>query len=247
MGDQHFGHVDREFVRDLDQTPANDDGAIWVAHLTAGHEFHPPAAALDQVGAEIVLQGVVVAQPYGHDLRWAQTAIVKYPTRRSFVELTRRAPLLSPAEGAPEIVISCIPTPKMYTAPDLDPPPWAGVPHPATDEDSPVVVMHVIRHSDAAHSPDEHAAYNRLLANASIPHGARATRWFAAEGTILGDGRAWDDVRITAYPSCASYLAVIDELERDSEYRDHRQRLIADQYSVVIRPTIDRIVRSISH
>ena len=34
-----------------------------------------------------------------------------------------------------------------------------------------------------------------------MPNGVRIAGWFAAEGTIVGDGRTWDQVRFNAFPS----------------------------------------------
>ena len=97
------------------------------------------------------------------------------------------------------IVMGCQPMP-YPTAPDgvteVD---WADVPFPPTDDDGPVMVLHVIRFDDAeagAHHADR--AWRptpRPQRSSASRHGVRIAGWFAVEGTIVGDGRAWHQAR----------------------------------------------------
>ena len=89
---------------------------------------------------------------------------------------------------------------------------WADVPHPPTDEDGPVMVIHVLKYRDAADAaitPEQMEADTRTAAVTAGAHGGRVAGWFAAEGTILGDGRTWDQVRFNAFPSKAAFMAVV--------------------------------------
>jgi hypothetical protein len=89
------------------------------------------------------------------------------------------------------------------------------------------------------------AAYQRAAGEVAMPHGVRISGWFAAEGTILGDGRTWDQVRFNLFPSKAAFMAVVMDPARLEAQRTSREPAIADTYTMIVRPTIDRIAESI--
>ncbi|MGE5211766.1 MAG: hypothetical protein ACM3MM_10915, partial [Acidobacteriota bacterium] len=128
-------------------------------------------------------------------------------------------------------------------------PDWADVPHPPTDDDGPVMVIHVLKYHDAADAavtPEQMEAYTRSAAVTAGAHGGRVAGWFAAEGTILGDGRTWDQVRFNAFPSKAAFMAVVFDPARLEAQKANREPAIADTYTMIVRPSIDRIADSIT-
>ena len=56
----------------------------------------------------------------------------------------------------------------------------------------------------------------------------------------MGDGRSWDDVRFIRFPSKAAFLAVVADPARVEVQRSHRAPAMADTYTLIVRPTIDR-------
>jgi hypothetical protein len=112
-----YGSVDREYALRLATWPPDQDGpALMVNFLryreraayTAGGDAGGPVApdgtaltgreaddryapvdVLADLGARIVFTGEVVG-PDGAGERWDRVAIVRYPTRRSFIEMQRR-------------------------------------------------------------------------------------------------------------------------------------------------------------
>ena len=69
--------------------------------------------------------------------------------------------------------------------------------------------------------------------------------WFSVEGTIVGDGRVWHQARFNAFPSKRAFLAVVTDPERRVAQKDHREKAIADTYTMIVRPTIDRLAESV--
>ena len=247
-----FGQVDVSYQRHLETVPADDDGPIWMVSIQrADGTLDSVQSVADVAGGEVVLAGDIVRQVDGDGTPWNQLTVVKYPTRRNFCQLIHH-PAFKDHPGFERmrlreaIILGCIPSPSMPVPSNLHVPAWNAVPHPANDDDSPVVVVHAIRYADTDWSPEDMAAYAHALAAASVPHGARATRWFAVEGTMIGDGREWDDVRFTMYPSEAAYMAVVNDLDHILAYERHRAHLIADSYTLILRPRIDRLARSVS-
>ena len=68
--------------------------------------------------------------------------------------------------------------------------------------------------------------------------------WFAVEGTILGDGRTWDQVRFNAFPSKAAFMAVVMDPARLQAQNANREPAIAD--TMIVRPTINRLAASLA-
>jgi hypothetical protein len=266
--DPRYGRIDREYGLRLATTPPEDDGPIWMVNLmhyrpTADYadgratsitgreadDIYSPIDVLSDIGAEVVFVADVDQQLVGDDPVWDRIAIVEYPTRRSFIEMQSRPDFQAKHEHkeagmAATIVSGCLPLP----TPVLEPVDWADVPHPPTPDDGPVVVMHVLafEQPSVGATPDEMVAYQRAAAAVAVPHGVRVAGWFAVEGTIIGDGRSWDQIRFNEFPSRASFMAVATDPGRLEAQHDHREVAIADTYTMVLRPTIDRLAESIS-
>ncbi|MGZ4695052.1 MAG: hypothetical protein ACXWBN_12110 [Acidimicrobiales bacterium] len=268
-----YGTLDRDYLSTLATTAPDDDGPVWMVNLMSyrdvadygpyaddpsadvppspisGREAddrYAPFGPLAAVGAEIVFVGDVESQLLGDTPTWDRVAVVRYPTRRAFVELEARADFqarhIHKDAGMEEtIVIGCRPiaTPAL---PD-DAPDWADVPHPPSEDDPYVVVLHVIRfHEDQI---DHMTSYQEEAGTVAVPHGVRLAGWFGAEGTIIGDGRSWSQVRFNAFPSKAAFMDVVFDPERLTAQSEHRETAIADTYTLILRPVIDRLRESI--
>ena len=274
-----YGTVDPDYGMRLATTPRSEDGPIWMVNLMAyrkvadygvgnasgidpenggtvsGREADDRYAPLDvlaDIGADVVFIGDVEDQLLGDVPRWDRVGVVRYPTRRSFIEMQQREDFQKKhvhkeAGMAETIVAGCLPleTPRLPS--DSDPVDWAAVPHPPSDEDGSVMLVHVLRFrdGDGTQSPTDMETYSNHAAQVAVPHGVRLAGWFAVEGTIIGDGRTWDQVRFNAFPSRAAFRAVVMDPDRLSAQREHREATIADTYTLVVRPTIDRIAESL--
>ena len=264
-----YGQIDRDYGMRLATTPAGDDGPIWMVNLmkyreTADYadgrevaisgreadDIYAPTDVLAEIGAEIVFAADVEQQLLGESPIWDRVAIVKYPTRRSFIEMQSRPDFQDKhvhKEAGMEftIVSGCLP----IAAPQGDTVDWSQVPHPPTADDGPVVVIHVLKFEDASAAdvtPDEMAAYQQAAAVVAVPHGVRINGWFAVEGTILGDGRSWDQIRFNEFPSKAAFMAVATDPARLQAQQGHREVAIADTYTMILRPTFNHIADSLA-
>ena len=271
-----YGTVDRDYGMRLATTPPDEDGPVWMVNLMkyrevaeyadgsegargpaiSGREaddLYTPLESLAGVGAEIVFGGEVDQQLLGDAPIWDRVGVVRYPTRRSFVEMQsrpdfQRQHVHKEAGMAETIVIGCQPFDQPTWPDSIVQPDWADVAHPPTPDDGPVMVIHVLKFrdaADAAMTPEDMEAYTQSAAKTAGPHGGRVAGWFAAEGTILGDGRSWDQVRFNAFPSKAAFMAVVLDPARLEAQKAHREPAIADTYTMIVRPTIDRIAESI--
>ena len=144
---------------------------------------------------------------------------------------------------AATIVAGCLPMP-LPPLPE-DAPSWDDVPHPPTADDGYVVVIHVIRFKDDERR-DEMATYTDHAAKIAVPHGVRLAAWTQVEGTIMGDGREWDQIRFNVFPSRAAFMAVVMDPDRLAAQAAHRETAIADTYTLITRPSIDRLYESIT-
>jgi uncharacterized protein (DUF1330 family) len=249
-------------------TAPADDGPVWMVNLMKYREvadyadgresglsgrdaddLYTPLESLAAVGAEIVFAGDVDQQLLGDGVEWDRIGVVKYPTRRAFIDMQSRPEFQTAHEHKDAgmertFVIGCQP----MTTPSLpegsarvD---WADVPHPPTDDDGPLMVLHVLRYADAeaAHvTPTEMEQYQSTAGIVASKHGVRIAGWFAVEDTIVGDGRSWHQVRFNLFPSKAAFMAVVTDPARLEAQADHRDVAIADTYTMMVRPIIDRL------
>lgn len=265
-----YGRIDHDYGMKLATTAPEDDGPIWMVNLmkyreTADYtdgrdssisgreadDLYAPVDVLADIGAEIVFAADVDQQLLGDEPHWDRVAIVKYPTRRSFIDMQSRSDFQDKhvhkeAGMASTIVSGCLPIP----IPQGEWVDWAEVPHPPTAEDGPVVVIHVLKYETASApelTPEEMEAYQTAAGTVAVPHGVRINGWFAVEGTILGDGRTWDQVRFNEFPSKQAFMAVVLDPSRLDAQKGHREVAIADTYTMILRPTINRIAESIAN
>lgn len=260
-----YGDIDTDYVRRMAGVDPDQDGPLWMVNLMKyrdravyadgrqsdltgrqADDRYAPFGPFRTVGAELVFLSDVDEQFIGDDPRWDRIAVVRYPTRRAFLDmqdLPEYAELHEHKDAgmASTFVIGCVPVPEPPLpagAPALD-----AVPHPSTPEDGPVVILHVLRYHEGRVSEDMEI-YQGLSAQIAVPQGIRIGAWFDVEGTVVGDGRSWDQVRFHVFPSCAAFMAVALDPVRLAAQADHREPAIADTYTLLLRPVIDQLTGS---
>jgi len=140
-----------------------------------------------------------------------------------------------------------VPIPFPHAAPDQMRP-WDEVPNPPSAHDGPVMVIHVVSYETsedngadpAMVTPPQMRAYTQAATAVAVAQGVRIAGWFGVEGTIVGDGRIWHQVRFNAFPSVAAFMVVATDPARLEAQQRHRERAIADTYTLVTRPSINR-------
>ncbi|MEZ5166119.1 MAG: hypothetical protein R2695_06380 [Acidimicrobiales bacterium] len=268
MSGPRYGTVDTEYALRLASTPAADDGPVWMVNLmqyraiadygdhaeaSAGRtgreadDAYAPTESLEAVGAEIVYVAEVEHQFLGEGKPWDRVAIVKYPTRRAFIEMQERADFKAKhihkdAGMERTFVIGCQPVvPQLDERPgfDIESADWSTVAHPPTDSDGVCHVLHVIKWNERGTETME--GYHAEAFEVAARHGGRVAGWLAAEGTIVGDGRTWDEVRFNEFPSLAEFMEVVADPARLQAQADYREPAMADTYTLICRPVINRL------
>ncbi len=263
-----YGQIDHEYGVTLATTAAADDGPVWMINLMRyrdraeyadGRETtltgrqaddeYTPLGPLAAVGAEIVFAADVEDQLLGDEPKWDRIAVVRYPTRASFIAMQSREDFQQAHEHkeagmAETIVIGGQPLRFPTTDHQVD---WADVPHPPTDDDAAYTMVHVIRFHErdgAAKTPDHMESYQQVAGSVAVPHGVRIDGWFSAEGTIIGDGREWHQVRFNTFPSRRAFMAVALDPDRLTAHAEHRETAIADTYALGVRSSINSLAAS---
>jgi uncharacterized protein (DUF1330 family) len=261
-----YGTIDEEYAARLSATTPDDDGPVWMVNLMRYRERavyadgratdltgrqaddrYAPFGPFRTVGAELVFLSDVEVQLVGEDQEWDRIAVVRYPTRRSFLEMQELPEYVALHEHkeagmASTFVICC--RPADWPEVPAGAPPLDSVPHPSTPEDGPVVLLHVLRYHEGRRS-DDMELYQEAAGSVALPHGVRIGAWLEVEGTIVGDGRTWDEVRFNVFPSRAAFEAVAFDPGRIAAQADRREPAIADTYTLMLRPLIDRLADSI--
>jgi hypothetical protein len=193
-----YGQPNFEYIAKMAATPPEEDGPVYMVNLMkyrasadyadgnptgrTGREAddaYAPTAILRDIGAEIVFVGDVERQLEGDVPQWDRVAVVKYPTRVSFLAMQRRSDFKEKhvhkdAGMEQTIVLSCTPLPV------------ASVSLPVPDEHAPVLLR-------VANLPTG-------MAFEDTP-GAAIEADLSVEAAVLGDGREWHRVRFEALPS----------------------------------------------
>ena len=255
------GHAAR-----LAEIAPENDGPVWMVHLMrhrrrSGHTddggtgrdgraaggASTPLGPYREVGGQLVFLSDVEAQLVGDDHEWERAAVVRYPTRRSFLAVQELPGdvALHEHEGAgmeASLVLCCVPA-DWPAVPDGAPRPF-DVPYPSTPDDGPVVLLHVVRYLGERRTGDLDV-YRGAAGRSALPHGVRIGAWLDVEGTVVGDGRVWDEVRFHVFPSRAAFEAVAFDAGRIAALADCPEPAIADVHTLVLRPVMDRLAASI--
>jgi hypothetical protein len=256
-----YGQVNKDYAKAMFTTAPEDDGPVWMVNLmkyrteatyadgtkgVTGKEAddrYAPTKILREIGAEIPFFGDVIATPFGDGTQWDRVGVVKYPTRRSFLEMQNRQDFQKKHEHKNAgmeftFVIGCQPvSPQPALRPDTSL--WSSLEPTPSDDDGPIMVVHVIRYEEGGR--DTHMEqYQSTAARPTANIGGGAAAWFNVEGTIMGDGRSWDEVRFNAFPSMKLFMSeVVNDPQRHEAQTEPRERAIADTYTLIVRPTID--------
>lgn len=260
-----YGAIDEAYHERLATTAPDADGPIWMINLMkyrdradyadrrvttlSGVEadaLYMPHESLAAVGAKVVFGAIVDTQFLGAP-KWDRVGIVKYPSRRAFIDMQSRPEFIDKhvhkdAGMEHSIVIAGLPA--VSPVVPADAPTWEQVPHPPTADDPYVVVLHVIRFSERG-GATRMLSYQDEASKTALPHGVRISAWFNAEGTYIGDGRQWDQARFHAFPSRAAFMDVAADPNRLKAQKEHREVAIADTFTMILRPVIDRLQESL--
>ncbi|MFM9083965.1 MAG: hypothetical protein ACKOQ7_08845, partial [Actinomycetota bacterium] len=77
----------------------------------------------------------------------------------------------------------------------------------------------------------------------AVAHGAVTGQWFDCEGTIMGDGRAFEVVTFDRYPDLESWRAARVAIDADPACAVLTDATRCDFYNVAVEPALDRITR----
>jgi hypothetical protein len=260
-----YGTPDREYAMRLATTPPDEDGPILMVNLMKYRERavyddgtdggatgkdaddrYAPIDVLTDIGAQVSLFADVDTQLLGDHPHWDRVGCVLYPTRRAFIEMQSRRDFQErhvhkEAGMDSTIVMACLPIVAPGQGDQLAGASWDEVEHPPTPDDGPVIVMHVIRFADDSGDASAMDGYHEAAFPVAARHGARIAGWYGVEGTIVGDGRTWHQVRFNEFPSRAAFMAVATDPARLAAQRAHREPAIADTYALILRPTINQL------
>jgi len=227
-----YGTIDKDYGIFLATRPPEEDGPIYMVNLMKYHEVaqytedagvekpisgreaddrYNPSSILGKIGATIVFVGDVVRNRAG-DEDWDRIAIVRYATRKSFIDMQSRRDFadkhVHKAAGMQRtIIVCCRPEDASVDAHG----------RPKTDDQRHVLM--VVRRGT-----DPKTASAQLQGSTN----------FAAEGTIIGDGRKWDTVQ---------FVAVDSEAELDKLHATTSASITGDSYVMAVRASMDSITQ----
>jgi hypothetical protein len=203
-----YGMIDKDYAISLATCAPENDGPIYMVNLMKYHEVaqygegsgpegaisgreaddrYNPTSILSKIGATMVFLADVVGTHSGGD-DWDRIAVVRYATRKSFIDMQSRRDFSEKHEhkaaGMKRTIIVCC-RPEDLSLDERGRPQHV---------DGRFATMVVRRGTE------------RASAFASLPGAVN----FAAEGTIIGDGRSWDTVQFIAAASADEARAIAE-------------------------------------
>ena len=209
----NYGVINKDYAFSLATREPEEDGPIYMVNLMKYREVaeyeqsggdtasisgreaddkYNPASILNKIGASIVFVADVIGNHIG-DEDWDRIAIVRYATRRSFIEMQSRKDFgekhVHKAAGMLRTtLIACRPVDTSLDSAD----------RPAPIEFR-TVAMVVRRTSDRTSATAAMAQSQTLL----------------AEGTVIGDGREWDIVQLQHVDSTSDVERIAKNLSAE--------------------------------
>ena len=255
-----FGVEGREYAKRILAMNPEDDGPVWMVNfmhyraeaaypdgsrgLTGrqADDLYMPIAVLVDIGATVPFLGDVTMQLDPNPPKWDRIGVVRYPTRKAFLQMQTRddfRELLVHKHAGMEatIIAGCQPF-DIAEGMRPDPSTWSSLEHAPTDDDGPVVVIHLMKFAPGGLSSGM-ARYQEAAGRLVKKYGGGPVAMFNVEGTIMGDGRQWDQVRFVAYPSLRAFFAMVADPERSAAQSNHRNDALEHTYTVVVRPARD--------
>ena len=227
-----YGRIDKDYAMALATRAPENDGPIYMVNLMKYHEVaqytegagvekpisgreaddrNNPSSILAKIGATIVFVGDVVGNHVGSE-DWDRIAIVRYATRKSFIEMQSRKDFgdkhVHKAAGMQRTIIVCC-RPQDVS---LD-----GRGRPKADDDR--LIAMVVRQTA-----------NRAATFDAVPGATN----LAAEGTIIGDGRAWATVQ---------FVPVASANDAESLAKSVTATADGDAYVMTVRASMDAITQ----
>lgn len=243
-----FGQLDAELLPSLLQS--GYDGPFFMINLI---EFRDQAVYADgretdltgeeanniygQTGVQVLfdggmrpaLQGRVVTDPAAPTIpAWDQVAIAGYPSYQDFLAMVQNPEFQDGAEHKDAGVAATTVMPSLRIG---DAPPAAELP-PADD---PVVLFELFSHdgTGTADRPDPLTDYLDGLATSATAAGGIALGSYDVQGTMIGDGRDWDEVHLWWFADRAD----LDALLADPDLVDlsaARDGILTDHYQLIL-------------
>ena len=206
----NYGVINKDYGMFLATRPPEEDGPIYMVNLMKYHEVaqyeegsggdktvsgreaddpYNPSSVLNKIGATIVFVGDVTSNHVG-DEDWDRIAIVRYPTRKSFIDMQSRKDFgekhVHKAAGMLRTTLVCC-RPQDESLDTRERPTPLGL----------RAVAMIVRQS-----PDRDAVFGSLATAIN----------FSAEGTIISDGRLWDTVQFVPVETDADVAAIATQL-----------------------------------
>ena len=269
-GDARFGTVNEDQLRRMVEIDPADDGPFHMINLIKFREkadyrdgretdltgreadaLYAPLEFLKEIGAKPVFVADVETNLISLEgTEWEQIAVVRYPSRALFFQMTQdeafQARAIHKEAGVEKTLVIVA-----HLQDGSSPPVPDEIPNPPTADDPAVAITHLLAYNEAAdYGPESDepersgreamALYQQAASGIALEQGVGPISWFDIEGVFIGDGREWDEFRINIFPSHAAFDAVVADPTRLAG-QVHREAAIEDTYTAANRIIINTL------
>lgn len=215
-------------------------------------ELYQPLEFLAAIGAEVVFVAEAETTLLGDGTEWDSIGIVRYPSRADFFAMTEdeafQARAVHKDAGLEQSIVMVTDLLPSQLPADFVP---NESPFPATADDPPVEVLHLLKFREQAEYPpgsdepprtgeEAMALYEAAAGPVAIELGAYPAAWFEVEGVLIGDGRDWDQFRINHMPSHLAFNTLVADPDRLAG-QVHREAGLEDTYTVLAQALLNSV------
>lgn len=270
--DPGFGQRSEAVFADIERVAGTaEDGAFYMLNLILfreeacyrdgretdltgreANDLYQPIPFLAEIGAQPVFVAEAETTLIGDGTGWDQVAVVRYPSREEFLSMVNdpafQDQLVHKDAGLEKSFVMVSDLRPSQLPDDFMP---ADSPYPATADDPPVEIVHVMKFREQAEYPEgsdepmrtgEEAVrlYEEAATEVALEIGVYPTAWFDVRGVLVGDGRQWDQLRINHMPSHAAFSALVADPRRQ-QGQEHREAGLEDTYTIMAAPLINTL------
>lgn len=201
---------------------------------------YAPIKFIAQIGGRIEFIGRVNEQMGNSQPRWEQVGIVRYPSRAKFFEMVTDPDFQKKAihkdaglEVSQVLVTERVPW-KLSNAKRVG------------DESDAFTLAQLFKYEDTAKyakagkqketrtGKEAMDSFDAVTEDLLRKVGAKPLLKTTVEGTLIGDGRTWDEFRLLHFPSQAAYTNYTNAVEEMEEAIKHREAAIDDVYTMKV-------------
>jgi hypothetical protein len=208
--------------------------------------LYAPVEFIARIGGEVAYMGRINDQMGNIEPRWDRVGIVRYPSRAKFFEMATNLEFQKRAvhkDAGVEVSQVLLTEREPWTPSDSK---------RVADKGDAFTLAQLLKYRETAQYADGNRVEPKRTGREAMDAYDAATEGFLrevgaqrvlrtkVEGTVIGDGRTWDEFRLVHFPSQAAYTEAV---QKTRDAIKHRDAAIEDSYLMKVKTMRQQITQ----